>query len=52
MAFTVVVSTGHFVDYGDTDTYAVDENGVLWSSAISRAHDPVLWEQSCTNYRR
>jgi hypothetical protein len=29
MAFTVVVSTGHFVDYGDKDTYTVNENGVL-----------------------
>jgi hypothetical protein len=29
MAFTVVISTGHFVDYGDKDTYAVNENGVL-----------------------
>jgi hypothetical protein len=27
MAFTVV-TTGHFVDYGDKDTYAVNENGV------------------------
>ena len=29
MAFTAVISTGHFVDYGDKDTYAVNENGVL-----------------------
>jgi hypothetical protein len=29
MAFTVVISTGHFVDHGDKDTYAVNENGVL-----------------------
>jgi len=29
MAFTVVNSTGHFVDYGDKDTYAVNENSVL-----------------------
>jgi hypothetical protein len=29
MAFTVVINTGHFVDYGVKDTYAVNENGVL-----------------------
>jgi hypothetical protein len=29
MAFTVVISTGQLVDYGDKDTYAVNENGVL-----------------------
>jgi hypothetical protein len=29
MAFTVVISTGHLVDYGDKDSYAVNENGVL-----------------------
>ena len=28
MAFTVVISIGHFVDCGDKDTYAVNENGV------------------------
>jgi hypothetical protein len=29
MAFTVVISTGQLVDYGDKDTYAVNDNGVL-----------------------
>jgi len=29
MAFTVVISTGHFVDYGDKDSYAVNETGLL-----------------------
>jgi hypothetical protein len=29
MAFTDVISTGHFVDNGDKDTYTVNENGVL-----------------------
>lgn len=29
MAFTVVISTGQLVDYGDKDSYAVNENGVL-----------------------
>jgi hypothetical protein len=29
MAFTVVISNGQLVDYGDKDTYAVNENGVL-----------------------
>ena len=49
MAFTVVISTGHFVDYGDKDTYAVNENGVLTVSigasnrVNTQIYSPIGW---------
>jgi hypothetical protein len=49
MAFTVVISTGHFVDYGDKDTYSVNENGVLAvtiganSRVNTQIYSPIGW---------
>jgi hypothetical protein len=49
MAFTVVISSGHFVDYGDKDTYTVNENGVLTvtiganSRVNTQIYSPIGW---------
>ena len=49
MAFTAVISTGHFVDYGDKDTFAVNENGVLTvtigaNNTVNRQiYSPIGW---------